>query len=59
MPSLKDDVPYESLPLWQGFYFGGHTGGVWGNTGVKDSFDYVGDPSFNGSLNSAGFIGGG
>ncbi len=56
-PSLKD-TPYVAVPSWEGFYFGGHAGGVWGNTGVNDTFTYVGDPTFNGNLSSAGFIGG-
>ncbi|MGO9171864.1 MAG: outer membrane protein [Rhodomicrobium sp.] len=55
--SLKDP-PAAFSPLWPGFYFGGHAGGVWGNTGVYDDFTYVGDPSYNGSSSSAGFIGG-
>ena len=46
------------VPSWQGLYFGGHAGGVWGNTDVHDHFDYVGDPEFNGNLGSTGFIGG-
>ncbi len=55
--SLKD-TPYVVVPSWQGLYFGGHAGGVWGNTNVHDHFDYVGDPEFNGNLGSTGFIGG-
>lgn len=55
--SLKDG-PVSFLPLWQGFYLGGHLGGIWGNNGVNDNFTYVGDPTFNGNLGSAGFIGG-
>ena len=55
--SLKD-TPYVVVPSWQGLYFGGHAGGVWGNTGVNDRFDYIGDPGWNGSMNSAGFTGG-
>ena len=52
------DTPYVVAPSWAGLYFGGHAGGVWGNTGVKDSFDYIGDPGWDGSMNSVGFIGG-
>ncbi|MGA7324230.1 MAG: outer membrane beta-barrel protein [Rhodomicrobium sp.] len=55
--SLKDS-PVWFPPLWQGFYFGGHLGGVWGTIGVYDNFTYVGDPTFNGSLSGTGFIGG-
>ena len=57
-PGLKD-TPYIVQPaLWQGFYLGGHIGGAWGGPDVADTFVYVGDPSFNGGLNGAGFIGG-
>ncbi len=59
LPGLKDDVPYEFMPLWQGFYFGGHAGGIWGNTGVNDNFTYIGDPTLNPSLSGTNFIGGG
>lgn len=45
-------------PLWKWFYIGGHLGGAWGNTGLKDHFTYEGDPAFNGGLGGAGFIGG-
>ena len=51
--SLKD-TPYVVVPSWQGLYFGGHAGGVWGNTGVHDNFTYVGDPTFNRSLEQCG-----
>ena len=57
LPSMKD-TPYVVVPSWQGLYFGGHAGGVWGNTDVKDTYTYVGDPTVNGSLGSTGFIGG-
>jgi outer membrane immunogenic protein len=50
--------PLEFSPIWPGFYFGGHAGGAWGDTGTHDTFTYVGDPEFNGSLSSTGFIGG-
>jgi outer membrane immunogenic protein len=56
-PSLKDS-PYDFSPLWQGFYLGGHAGGAWGNASILDNFTYVGDPSFDGRLGGAGFIGG-
>jgi outer membrane immunogenic protein len=52
------DTPPDFLPVWPGFYFGGHAGGAWGDTGIHDTFTYVGDPTFNGSLSSTGFIGG-
>jgi outer membrane immunogenic protein len=55
--SLKD-TPYVVAPSWAGLYFGGHAGGVWGNTGVNDTFTYVGDPTSNGNIGSTGFIGG-
>jgi outer membrane immunogenic protein len=55
--SLKAPPP-EFSPIWAGFYVGGHAGGAWGDTGTHDAFTYVGDPAFNGSLNSTGFIGG-
>ncbi len=55
-PSLKD-TPYVVVPSWEGFYFGGHLGGAIGNTGVNDTFTYVGDPNLNGSLSNTGFIG--
>jgi outer membrane immunogenic protein len=59
MPGIGlKDTPPDYLPIWPGFYFGGHAGGVWGNTGTHDTFTYVGDPAFNGSLSSTGFIGG-
>jgi opacity protein-like surface antigen len=54
--SLKDAPVFP--PIWTGLYFGGHAGGIWGNTGVNDDFTYVGDPQFIGSLGGAGFIGG-
>jgi outer membrane immunogenic protein len=57
--SLKDVPAPVHSPLWQGFYFGGHAGGVWGETGINDTFSYAGDPSFAGGLSSSGFIGGG
>ena len=58
-PGLKD-APYIAAPaLWQGFYVGGHVGGAWGGPDVSDTFVYVGDPTFNGGLNGAGFTGGG
>jgi outer membrane immunogenic protein len=57
--SLKDSpAPFAPAALWQGFYLGGHAGGAWGGPDVSDTFVYVGDPSFNGGLNGAGFIGG-
>ncbi len=56
--SLKDSPALFAPIPWQGFYIGGHAGGVWGDTSVHDDFTYVGDPSFNGGLGSAGFIGG-
>jgi outer membrane immunogenic protein len=55
--SLKDTPP-DFSPIWPGFYFGAHAGGAWGDTGTHDTFTYVGDPTFNGSLGSMGFIGG-
>jgi outer membrane immunogenic protein len=58
LPGSLKDTPYVVAPSWAGLYFGGHAGGVWGNTGVNDKFDYVGDPGFNGTLGSTGFIGG-
>ncbi len=58
-PSLKDDYPLFMPAPWQGFYFGGHAGGIWGNVGLHDGFTYVGDPSFSGSLGGVGAIGGG
>ena len=51
------DTPYVAVP-WQGFYFGGHGGGAWGNTNVHDKFDYVGDPQHSFSGDSTSFIGG-
>ncbi len=55
--SLKDGTaPF--APLWKGFYVGGNVGGAWGDPGVHDTFVYVGDPSFTGSLNSKSFTGG-
>jgi outer membrane immunogenic protein len=59
-PGLKDGpYPYIVAPaLWEGFYVGGHVGGVWGGPDVSDTFVYVGDPTFNGGLNGAGFTGG-
>ncbi len=57
--SLKDSPePFAPAALWPGFYLGGHAGGAWGGPGVSDTFQYVGDPSFNGGLNGTGFIGG-
>jgi outer membrane immunogenic protein len=53
------DAPVDYLPIWPGFYVGGHAGGAWGDTGVNDTFTYVGDPNFNRSLGGTGFIGGG
>jgi outer membrane immunogenic protein len=55
--SLKD-TPYVAVPSWQGFYFGGHAGGVWGDSKVHDKFDYVGDPILTTSPSGSGFIGG-
>jgi outer membrane immunogenic protein len=52
------DAPADFWPVWPGFYVGGHAGGAWGDTSTHDTFTYVGDPTFNGSLNSTGFIGG-
>ena len=46
------------MPSWQGFYFGGHAGGAWGNTKVHDKFDYVGDPQYGFTGDSTSFIGG-
>jgi outer membrane immunogenic protein len=57
--SLKDGPELFAPPaFWPGFYIGGHAGAAFGDTGVNDGFTYVGDPSFNGSLGSVGFIGG-
>jgi outer membrane immunogenic protein len=55
--SLKD-APDDFWPIWHGFYIGGHAGGAWSDTKAHDTFNYVGDPTFNGTLNSTGFIGG-
>ncbi len=55
---MKDDMPYEFVPMWGGFYFGAHAGAALTNTGVNDSFNYVGDPSFNGSLSNPSLMGG-
>jgi outer membrane immunogenic protein len=55
--SLKD-APADFWPIWPGFYVGGHAGGAWSDTRTHDTFTYVGDPTFNGSLSSTGFIGG-
>ena len=57
--SYKDAPPVVAPFGWGGFYFGGHAGGAWGGPNVSDTFVYVGDPTFNGALNRAGFIGGG
>ena len=57
LPSLKD-TPYVLAPNWAGLYFGGHAGGVWGDTVVHDTFTYVGDPSADPKLSGTGFIGG-
>jgi outer membrane immunogenic protein len=57
LPVSYKDTPYVVMP-WQGLYFGGHAGGVWGSAGVHDQFDYSGDPILNGSASSTGFIGG-
>ena len=51
--SLKD-TPYVAVPSWQGLYLGGHVGGVWGDTGVHDKFDYVGDPILTTSPSGSG-----
>lgn len=53
------DAPYEFVPMWTGFYLGGHGGAAMGNTSVKDQFDYVGDPNFNGGAKSTSWIAGG
>ena len=53
------DAPYEFVPMWTGFYLGGHGGAAMGNTCVKDQFDYVGDPNFNGGPKSTSWIAGG
>ena len=52
------DTPYVVVP-WQGLYFGGHAGGAWGNTGLHDTFTYVGDPTVDAKLASTGLIAGG
>ena len=58
-PASLKDSPAPFVPsLWQGFYIGGHAGGAWGGPDVSDTFVYVGDPTFDGGLNGAGFIGG-
>jgi outer membrane immunogenic protein len=51
------DTPYVAVP-WQGFYFGGHAGGAWGNTNLHDKFDYNGDPESSSSIGSTGLIAG-
>lgn len=56
LPSLKD-TPFIVMP-WQGLYFGGHLGGVWGNAGVTDEFNYAGDPLLKSSANGTGLMGG-
>ena len=53
------DTPYVVVPSWQGLYFGGHAGGVWGNAGLTDTYDYIGDPTSKNSIGSSGLIGGG
>ncbi len=57
LPVSLKDTPYVAVP-WQGLYFGGHVGGVWGSTTVGDTFDYYGDPHMNGNADSTGLIGG-
>ncbi len=55
---MKDGMPYEFVPMWGGFYFGAQAGAALTNTGVNDSFNYVGDPGFNGSLSNPSLMGG-
>jgi outer membrane immunogenic protein len=56
---LKDVPVYSAPPIWRGFYVGGHIGGAWGDTDVKDHNDYNSkDPAANIKLNSTGFLGG-
>jgi outer membrane immunogenic protein len=57
--SLKDTPEYYApSDIWMGFYFGGHIGGVFGDTEVEDTFDYVGDPFARNNIDSTGLISG-
>ena len=59
LPGLKDTAPMvEAPPMWEGFYFGGHAGGVWNAPKVTDTFTYQGDPTINSRPFGKGFIGG-
>jgi outer membrane immunogenic protein len=57
--SLKDTPEYYApSPIWTGLYFGGHVGGVFGDTEVEDTFDYNGDPFARNNIDSTGVISG-
>jgi outer membrane immunogenic protein len=57
--SMKDAAPPDAPALnWQGFYLGGHAGGVWTEPKVTDKFTYIGDPTVEATLGSRNFIGG-
>jgi outer membrane immunogenic protein len=56
---FKDTAPMvEAVPIWDGFYFGGHAGGVWSAPKATDVYSYIGDPTINSRLSGVGFIGG-
>jgi outer membrane immunogenic protein len=57
--SFKDTAPMvEAVPIWEGFYFGGHAGGVWSAPKAVDTFTYIGDPTIDSKFSSKDFIGG-
>lgn len=52
------EYTFAPIPIWAGFYFGGHIGGANGEADIKDVFDYNGDPEANNALSSSGVIAG-
>ena len=59
---LTDELPpvaYTPIPIWTGFYFGGHIGGVWGDVNVGDTYQYNSpDPFKETDFSTSGIISG-
>jgi outer membrane immunogenic protein len=57
--SMKDATPPDAPALnWQGFYLGGHAGGVRSQPKVTDTFTFIGDPTVQSDLSKWNFTGG-